>query len=53
MISDFQQVLSAAWSLFGTEFTLYGFSLSFRQVLLWSIVAGLLIWFIGRMFNDG
>lgn len=52
MISDLQQVLTTTWSLLGLEFSLYGFTLSFRQVLLWSIVAGLLLWFVGRLFND-
>lgn len=53
MIEDFQLALSAAWELLGMEFTLYGYVLSFRQVMLWSIVASLLLWFIGRLFLDG
>lgn len=52
MISDFASVLSMAWNLFGMEFTLYGFTLSYKQVMLWSIAAGLIIWFIGRLFDD-
>ncbi len=51
MIIDLQNTLSLAWDILGLEFTLYGFTLSFRQVLLWSVVAGLLIWFIGRVFG--
>lgn len=53
MISDFASTLSTAWSLLGLEFTLYGFSLSFREVLLWSAVAGIVLWFIGRLFDNG
>lgn len=51
MISDFAFVLSAAWDLLGMEFTLYGFTMSFKSIMLWSIVAGLLFWFIGRLFD--
>ncbi len=52
MISDFQTTLSLAWDLLGMEFTIYGFTMSFRQVMLWSMVAGLLMYFIGRLFDE-
>ena len=53
MISDIQLVLTAAWSLFTYKFTLYGFELSFAQVLFWTVVAGLILWFGGKVFDDG
>lgn len=53
MISDFSSALSAAWNLFGAEFTLYGFTMSFREVMLWSAAVGIVFWFIGRFFDDG
>lgn len=34
MISDFAFVLSAAWDLLGMEFTLYGFTMSFKSIML-------------------
>jgi len=52
MISDFQTTLSLAWDLMGLEFTIYGFTMSFREVFLWSGAAGLLMYFIGRLFNE-
>jgi hypothetical protein len=52
MISDFASVLSMAWDLFGMEFTIYGFTMSFKAVLFWSLAAGLIIHFIGRLFDD-
>lgn len=51
MISDFAFALSAAWELLGMEFTLYGFTMSFKEVMLWSAAAGIVIWFIGRLFD--
>lgn len=52
MLSDFTSTLSAAWDLLGMEFTLYGFTMSFKEVMLWSIVAGIVLRFIGRLFDD-
>lgn len=51
MINDFAVTLSAAWKLLGMEFTLYGFTMSYREVMLWSTVAGIVLWFIGRLFD--
>lgn len=51
MISDLASTLSMAWDLLGMEFTLYGFTMSFKGIMLWSIVASLLLWFIGRLFD--
>lgn len=51
MISDFASVLSMAWDLLGMEFTLYGFTMSFKEVMLWSVAAGIVFWFIGRLFD--
>ena len=53
MIHDFQAVLSLAWDIFGLPFTIYGFTMSFKAVMFWSLAAGLVLWFIGRLFNDG
>lgn len=51
MISDFSSTLSAAWDLLSMEFTLYGFTMSFKGVMLWSVTAGIVFWFIGRLFD--
>lgn len=51
-MNDLQFVLSAAWDLFCMEFTIYGFTLSFKAIMLWSMVAGLVLYFIGRIFDD-
>lgn len=51
MISDLQTTLSLAWELFGLEFTIYGFTMSFKGILFWSLAAGLVVYFIGRVFD--
>ncbi len=43
---------SAAWNLFCMKFTIYGFTLSFKAIMLWTMVAGLVLYFIGRIFNN-
>lgn len=40
------QMFSFTLSLFQIPFTLYGHTMSMWEVLLWSVVAGLVIWFI-------
>ncbi len=50
-MNDLQVVLSAAWDLFCMEFTIYGFTLSFRAVLLWVAVAGMVLRFIKEVFS--
>ncbi len=52
-MDDLGFALSAAWDLFSMEFTIYGFTLSFKEVMLWSMVAGIALYFIGRLFGDG
>ncbi len=51
-MNDLQFVLSAAWDLFCMEFTIYGFTLSFKAIMLWTMVAGLVLYFIGRIFDN-
>lgn len=43
-VSDFVWFLSFCWELFGTEFTLYGFVLSWRQVFGYGFVLTFVIW---------
>ena len=51
-MEDLNMLFQSVADLFKLEFTLYGFTFSWWQVFFWSIVAGLLSWFIGRWFND-
>lgn len=38
-------------NLMDTQLTLYGYTFSYWQVFIWVIVAGLIIWFIGRVID--
>lgn len=49
----FHSVLTATYNLFKTPFTIYGFTFSLFDVLVWSIVATLVLVFIRRIFIDG
>lgn len=40
-MNDFQTILSATWNIFNTEFTLYGFTLSYGKIYLFSLLIGL------------
>ncbi len=44
-------VLTAAYSLLAYEFSIGGVTLSFLQVMLWSVVASLVIWFVRRLME--
>lgn len=45
-------VFSSALGIFKTPMNIFGFTFSWWDVFIWSIVAGLLIWFIARIFDD-
>lgn len=51
-MSDVQAVFAATLALFKMEFTIYGFTFSFWNVFLFVIVAGLVLRFIGGLFDD-
>ena len=50
MISDFGQVIEKTVELFSIEFTIYGFTFSMWQVLLFDIAAGIVIWLLVEVF---
>ena len=51
-MSDIQALFSATLALFKMEFTLYGFTFSFWQVFLFVIIGGMVLRFIGGLFDD-
>ncbi len=50
-MEDMKAVISATLAVFKVEFTIFGFTLSMWDVFLWSIVAGLILAFIGGLFS--
>lgn len=51
MIEDVGLVFSAVMRLFKLEFTLYGYTFSWWEVFVFSIVAGLVLWFFWEVFH--
>lgn len=47
----FGLVLSSVQSIFSIPFMLYGFSFSFWQVFLWSIVATIALWAVFKILE--
>ena len=45
-MEQFAAVCTAVLDLFRHKFTLYGFTISYWDVLIWSLVAGIVISFI-------
>ena len=45
-------MITSTVDLFKLEFTLFGFTLSFWQVFLFSCVAGIVAWILWRIFID-
>lgn len=52
MVSDLGALFSWILELFRYEFTLYGVTFSMFQVFVFNAVAGIIGWFIGRLFFD-
>lgn len=52
-MEQFAAVCTAVLDLFRYKFTLYGFTISYWDVLIWSLVAGIVISFIkGLLTGD-
>lgn len=51
-MENIQKLFAITKNIMNTQLTIYGYSFSYWQVFLWVIVAGLIIWFIGRAFSD-
>ena len=52
MLSDFGAFLDVFVQLLSIEFTIYGFTFSFWQILLFNIAAGIVVWILMKLFLD-
>jgi len=50
-MEDFAAMLIAAKDLMGFSLTLYGFTCRFWDIFIWSIIAGIVIYVIVRLFE--
>jgi hypothetical protein len=44
-------IFGAVYGMLSREFTMFGFEISFMQVIIWKAVAVLLIWFVWRIME--
>lgn len=51
-MEHFEELMVLTRDFFKIEFTLYDFTFSMWNVFLFSIVAAILAWIIGRFFGD-
>lgn len=52
-MEDFTAICTAVLKLFQHKFTLYGFTLSYWDMLVWCLIAGIVISFIkGLLIGD-
>ena len=47
-----RDIINGVWSLFDIELYCFGVYFTLKDIFLWVMVGGFLIWFIGRFFSD-
>lgn len=52
-LNDFQVWIQAAWEMFGTQFTIYGWTISFRAIFLFAFLCSFLIMAVKILFFGG
>lgn len=50
-MEDFQALVSTVVKVMTVPFTLWGFTLNFWDIMIWSLIAGIIICLIVRFFN--
>lgn len=48
-MNDFQTVMNAAWQLMSIQFTLYGFTISYSQVFLFTVLSSIVAYAIFKI----
>lgn len=51
-MNDLAAVFQAVFDILSIRFTIWGLEFSFLQIVLWSIVAGAVIWLISYWLKD-
>ena len=51
-MADFAAMIQAMVQLIQVPFTIWGFTLNFWDILIWTLVAGILVYVIVRFFNE-
>ena len=51
-MEDFSAMISSMVQIMKMPFTIWGFTLNFWDIMIWSLVAGILLVLIVRFFNE-
>lgn len=51
-VGVFLSFISKIWDAFDIPLTIYGFTFTFKQIFLFSLVTAIIFNFIGRLFNE-
>lgn len=51
-MEDLKALFDACVELMQVPFTIYGFTLSWWDIWIWSMIAGLILWFIVRFLYE-
>lgn len=51
-MNDFAALISATVEIMRQPFTIWGFTLNFWDIMLWSLIAGIIVWLIVRFFDE-
>lgn len=52
-MEDIKRLFDAVIDLMKIPFTIYGFTISLWSIFVWVLVAGVVIWIIGKIFGGG
>ena len=52
-MGDFAAVMQTILQGFQIPITMYGFTFSFLDLMLWSVVVGLIVWFFKALLDFG
>ena len=51
-MENFAQLLTVVWNIIHLPFNLFGYTISFGQVFVYTTVAGILAWMVSEVFFD-
>lgn len=51
-MEDFKAMIQGAVQIMQIPFTIWGFTLNFWDIMIWSLIAGIILVLIVRFFNE-
>lgn len=50
-MNDLKRLIDIVFMFFRRKFVLYGFEMSLFDIIMWLFIAGLIFWFLRRVFD--